>query len=224
MVAAAVRTPPHNLVLSHITDAGALDPLARDVLSRFGVVPGAAGPQPWSQAFAERWGSLTGHSSRRGMAMRIHQADAVVMPPGVPGELRRAEHADRGLLIDWVRAFDREALGTDDAEGAARRVDSHLTEPGRALYLWHDDRPVAMAGSAGPTPNGIRVVAVYTPPDLRGRGYASACVGTLTQRLLNEGRAFCFLFTDLANPTSNRVYARLGYQPVCDVDEYQFTD
>jgi predicted GNAT family acetyltransferase len=79
-----------------------------------------------------------------------------------------------------------------------------------------------MAGHTGPTPNGIRVISVYTPPHLRGRGYASACVAALSQRLLDQGRKFCFLFTDLANPTSNHIYQEIGYEPVRDIDQWRF--
>jgi predicted GNAT family acetyltransferase len=64
---------------------------------------------------------------------------------------------------------------------------------------------------------------VYTPPELRGRGYASALTAALTGTLLDGGRRCCFLFTDLANPTSNRLYERIGYERVADVDEYTFT-
>ena len=76
--------------------------------------------------------------------------------------------------------------------------------------------PVSLAGHAGETPNGARVGPVYTPPELRGRGYASALTAALTEQLL-ERRRFCFLFTDLANPTSNSIYQRIGYRPVTDV-------
>jgi predicted GNAT family acetyltransferase len=68
----------------------------------------------------------------------------------------------------------------------------------------------------------VRVTLVYTPPSRRGRGYASACVAALSAMLLGGGRRFCYLFTDLANPTSNRIYAKIGYRPVCDVDVYRF--
>jgi predicted GNAT family acetyltransferase len=79
-----------------------------------------------------------------------------------------------------------------------------------------------MVGYSGPTPNGIRIAPVYTPPELRGGGYASACTAETTRRLLKDGRRFCFLYTDLANPTSNSIYQRIGYRPVCDVDQYRF--
>ena len=77
-------------------------------------------------------------------------------------------------------------------------------------------------GFGGPTPNGIRIGPVYTPPELRGRGYASALTAQVSQLQLDRGRRFCFLYTDLANPTSNAIYMRIGYERVCDSRELAF--
>ncbi len=79
-----------------------------------------------------------------------------------------------------------------------------------------------MALWTGRTPHGIRISGVYTPPEWRGHGYASACVAHLSQRMLDDGRSFCFLFADLDNPTSNDIYQQIGYRPVCDMPLYQF--
>lgn len=81
-----------------------------------------------------------------------------------------------------------------------------------------------LTGYGGPTPNGIRVFAVYTPAELSRRGYATACVASLTERLLQGGRTFCFLSTDLANRTSNATYQWIGYRPVIEVDDYRFDE
>jgi predicted GNAT family acetyltransferase len=73
-----------------------------------------------------------------------------------------------------------------------------------------------MAPCQGPTRNGIRVSYVFTPRPLRGKGYGTAIITALSQHLLDQGRRFCFLFADLDNPTSNSIYQKVGYQPVCD--------
>jgi predicted GNAT family acetyltransferase len=157
------------------------------------------------------------------MAQRIYQLEAVSPVRGVPGSLRRATTADRELVIDWMTAFHAEAGSTAEPRRAAlRAAETRLDSPDSALYFWVDGAPVSMAGYTGPTPNGIRVGPVYTPPEHRRRGYASACVAALSQLLLDDGRRFCFLFTDLSNPTSNHIYQAIGYRPVCDVDEYRF--
>jgi uncharacterized protein len=101
-------------------------------------------------------------------------------------------------------------------------VDQWLAEPGRTMYLWDDHEPVSMCGVGGETPHGVRIGPVYTPPRARRQGYASALVAEVSQVQLDRGRTFCFLFTDLANPTSNHIYQEIGYEPVRDVEVYRF--
>lgn len=85
-----------------------------------------------------------------------------------------------------------------------------------------DGGPASVAATGGPTPNGIRIGPVYTPPDRRRRGYASALTAATSQAELDKGRRFIFLFTDLANPTSNKIYRAIGYEPVIDIDQVSF--
>jgi predicted GNAT family acetyltransferase len=223
-VAAAVRTPPHNVVLSQTASLDALDLFARDLHEAGQALPGVVASSAVSLAFADRWHALTGQRHRRAEALRISQLEAVKPVIGVPGHLRRATVDDQALLVDWSEAFSREVHNEADRSEIERSVQQTLaTDPNvRGLYIWHDGAPVSMAGFSGPTPNGSRVGPVYTPPALRRKGYASACVAALSQHLLDSGRKFCFLFTDLANPTSNHIYQAIGYVPVCDVDDYRF--
>jgi predicted GNAT family acetyltransferase len=88
--------------------------------------------------------------------------------------------------------------------------------------IWEDGDPVCFAGYGGETPNGARIGPVYTPPEHRRRGYGSVLTADLSQRLLDEGRSYCFLYTDSANPTSNRIYQAIGYERVCDSAMYAF--
>ena len=222
VVAVALMTPPYNLLLSMTEEPGALDLIARDVREVRGALPGVAGPSPVSRGFAERWRDLTGDTVRAGMKQRVYRLDTVIPVANVPGRLRVATEADRDLLVEWMGAFSEEALGDADRQRDERAVDLRLTTRGGGFCLWEDGAPVAMVGYGGPTPNGIRIAPVYTPPSLRGRGYASAAVAAMSQRLLDEGRRYCFLFTDLANRTSNRIYQAIGYRAVVDVDEYRF--
>jgi predicted GNAT family acetyltransferase len=107
-------------------------------------------------------------------------------------------------------------------------IDHRLASNVSGIMLWEDEgEPVSFAGWGGRTPNGIRVGPVYTPPELRGRGYATALTAELSQRLLDGrlfdgGRQFCFLYTDLANPTSNAIYERIGYRRVAESAEVLF--
>ena len=126
------------------------------------------------------------------------------------------------LAAAWFHAFGMEAQPHLAGTAAEARANAERWIAGGGLRLWEDGVVVSMAGASGPTPNGIRVGAVYTPPDKRRRGYASALVAALSQEQLDTGKKFCFLYTDLANPTSNKIYQDIGYEPVCDIDEYIF--
>jgi hypothetical protein len=126
-------------------------------------------------------------------------------------------------VLDWLQAFADEALGeaphVEDMELTYRRKEA---DPDGAWLVWDDGGPVSLAAYGNPTPSGIRIGPVYTPPEQRGRGYATSLVADLTADRLAAGMAFCFLFTDLSNPTSNAIYARIGYEPVADWDQWSF--
>ena len=223
IVAATLRTPPRNQVLSQVDAPDAVDALVE--LLRSEPLPGVIGSPDAAARVAERWTAATGASARRLMAERIFRLERVVPPARLAsGSWRLARAGDRDLLMDWLVAFHDEATPESPAlNDVGVVVDRWIARRHRRLYLWEDGgRVVSLAGVGGETPNGIRIGPVYTPPELRGRGYASAVTAAASQDQLDAGRRFCFLFTDLANPTSNRIYRAVGYQPVCDVDMYAF--
>jgi uncharacterized protein len=217
----ATQTPPFGLVLSEVGDPAIVDALAERLLADDVVLPTALGPVEVVRTFAERWASLVGISAAVQTEERIYEATEVVHPQGVAGSMRPYGPRDRPLAIDWLGAFFAEAMPGAPEARVERFVDDRAAGRG-SLVLWEDEgRVVSLAGHAGDTPNGSRVGPVYTPPELRGRGYASALTAALTERLLRE-RRFCFLFTDLANPTSNSIYRRIGYRPVTDITAWRF--
>ena len=223
VVAASLRTPPHNLVLSEMPGDLDLEPLAEDVASVFGSLPGALGPSAAVERFVGVWRARTGVGARIGIRQRSYQAEEALLPDGVPGELRPYRDGDRELVLGWMDAFVAEALPGGTPEDSAGWLDRRLDEPAGGVTLWEDGGEAVSLGSfGGSTPNGIRVGPIYTPPELRRRGYASALTAEITRMLLGGGRRFCFLFTDLANPTSNSIYQRIGYRPVTDVDQWTF--
>jgi drug/metabolite transporter (DMT)-like permease/predicted GNAT family acetyltransferase len=223
IVAAAFRTPPFPLGLSQIDASGAVELIAEHAHETFGTLPGFHGPKVDAGIFAELWSRLSGQRAQLKMEQRIYEAAKVHAPEKVPGTFRPADENDRATLINFLEHFTADT-GAPAMLSGDDWVDLRLAQDARAgVWLWEDGgRTVSMAGYSGPTPHGIRVNAVYTPPELRGRGYASACVAALTKMLLDTGRRFCFLYTDLSNPTSNSIYQRIGYRPISDVDEYQF--
>jgi uncharacterized protein len=220
VVGVTMRTPPHNLIVSEIDDHAAIGPLVEDARAVFGSLPGVVGPKEPAARFAQAWGG-----ARLELAQRAFRAVHVEPPSGVSGRMRDYERADRELAARWMDAFAEEALPEPPPGTSEEFVDHREADPDAGLVFWEDEgKPVSMAGFGGRTPNGIRIGPVYTPPELRGRGYASALTAALTQRLLDGGLRFCFLFTDLANPTSNSIYQRIGYEPVGDVDQWTFSD
>ena len=167
------------------------------------------------RAFADAWSTASGARVRVGRRSRLYRLGDLVEPdPAPPGAARVAGEADRALLADWFAAFGRD-IGEEPAEAAAvaAEVDRRM---GR-LRLWEvDGQPVSMAGSTRPSSGMVRVDAVYTPPRRRRHGYAAAVTAAVTRAALDAGASDVVLFTDLANPTSNAVYTRLGYRPVED--------
>lgn len=224
VVGTALRTPPSNLVLSAIDDDGALPLFAADAHRLWPDLPGVLGQPPDGKAFAALWRERTGASASVWTAERIFRLQQVRPLRPVAGRMRIESPADAALVARWLDAFTVEALRhSPDIDTARLAADRFIAGIGnRRLYLWDDGGVVSLTGVAAVTPNGSRVGPVYTPPELRGRGYASALVAGASQSQLDTGRRFCFLFTDLANPTSNKIYQAIGYEPVCDVDEYRF--
>jgi uncharacterized protein len=223
VVAAALQTPPLNLVLAQPADDGALEALADGIAAEGVDLPGVAGATPEADAFADAWEPRSRARRRLRRAQRIYRLSNVRAPAGVAGRPRPATAEDRPLLVSWIEAFARETL---DGGGALvtpeRTVDGRLRGPDSGFLLWEDGAPVSLAGWGSPTATGIRVGPVYTPPEQRRNGYASAVTAAVSSEQLAAGRRFCFLYTDLDNPTSNKIYMDIGYEPVCDAVDYAF--
>jgi uncharacterized protein len=221
IVAVALMTPPRNLILSWIADDSTIDAIAHELHASGIAIPGVNGSADVAQKFVLKWSELSRCSYRVQMAQRIYQLTRVTNETRSAGHLREPEQSDETLMREWRAGFSMDAEGMDPSQA---REDAALPMPSsRRMFLWElEGTPVAMAGFAGPTPNGVRVAWVYTPPELRGKGFAGACVAALSQKLLDDGHKFCFLYTDLANPISNHVYQKMGYEPVTDATVYSF--
>jgi uncharacterized protein len=224
VLTAALRTPPHNLVLAECDDTAAYTALAENVHGEFTDLPGVTGPASTIGAFVSAWRELTGESARLLMSQGIYSATEVVVPQGVPGTMRPAGEPDRELVLGWVDAFMAEAVPEESPRDSAGFLDRNESDPAGRVVLWDHEGAVSLAACGGATPHGIRIGPVYTPPEARGRGYASALTAELSRQALAGGRDFCFLYTDLANPTSNSIYQRIGYRHVTDAQTWKFGD
>ena len=219
IVLAAIRTPPYNLVMSEVDRGDAVPALAEALAGSD--LPGVLGPSDQAGSFAQHWCAEAGRTPILALRERIFRLTAVRPPARPPtGRLRVAGPEDRDLVIAWFRAFALEALPPGTPHGPVELIDRRIALGG--VFLWVDPDPVSLAVVGSRTPNGARVGPVYTPPEWRARGYASACVAGASQAQLDAGRRFCFLFTDLANPTSNHIYQEIGYEPVRDIESWRF--
>ncbi len=224
---AAVMTPPNHLLLSSLPDIkpsvldDAIDMLVNHLGNDDWIVPGVNAENSLAERFAKRWSENTGQAHTLLLRERVYELRQVIPPKNPPaGALRPAVPADLETVAGWHYAFSMEAIHEGDLEVSRKVVARRLANGD--VYLWQDQKPVSMAFRSRPTTHGVTVSAVYTPPELRGRGYASACVAALSQRLLDSGKQFCNLFTDLDYPTSNAIYQKIGYKPVCDFFDFQF--
>lgn len=218
---AGLMTPPWRLIVS----TGAVEAVATlvDAIIDIGPrPPGVIGPGHMAEAFAATWHEATGGNMALADEMNLFIAARVEIPASVPGALRAAVAADG----DWVaRAFADFAVAID--AGAAERGESRTTAAAYMrrgdVFVWEvGGAPVSMACAHRMAPDGARVGPVYTPPAMRGRGYASAAVATLTARLLDGDAAWCAIFSDVDNATTNAIYRRIGYNRHSTHREYDF--
>jgi len=212
---AAMRTPPHPLLASPLdADAAQFVGLwlrADPEVARVTSVPETA------RAIAAAWAVQTGGAARCAIREAMHVLEEVREPPRPPaGELRLADAGDRSLLIAWMEEFVSEAGLAGSAEAAAM-IDSRMRRGG--MLVWDDRQPVSMVGVTPEVAGVVRIGPVYTPPALRRRGYAGSAVAAASRRALGQGARQCMLYTDLDNPTSNKIYAEVGYRRVGDWEE-----
>jgi predicted GNAT family acetyltransferase len=218
VIGVAVQTRPESLLISRMND-DAIDALIQQLLAMDWTHGGCNGPAESSDGLAERWCAVAHRSRRLRRGLRVFKLTKVIKPKPSSGTMVKATPSHVDVVTSWRDAFSRE-IGEPDPD-ARRSVERIIRE--ERLYIWEDQgQAVSMTGFAGPTPNGIRINQVYTPPESRGRGFASNLVAAVSQRLLDSGRTFCFLFTDLANPTSNKIYQQIGYQPEADFRHWVF--
>ncbi len=202
-----VRAPPHVALLTAVP-AEAVGPLVAAL--RAG--PDLDGVNADRDTAALLAAGLPGY--RTVQEQRLYRLGSLRPPSPAPdGRARAATRADRSLLVAWVN-------GLADATGQSKSSAAWLVDEGTergALTLWESGGvPVSLAGRTRMLAGTVRITLVYTPPEFRGRGYAAAATAEASRAALEAGAAEVLLFTDLANPTSNGVYLRIGYEPVAD--------
>ncbi len=224
LLLAALMTPPFNLVLAARDDVqdAAMLALIEYVRAHQWPVPGVRASVPLVDRFARLWGEQTGKQVQLTMGQRTFELTQVISPPRVPGHFRVAVEADHDVLTRWTIAFLAEAVNDTNSEDLLESTLRRIRAGDLFVWECNAGEIVSMVARTRPVVNVITISLVYTPPELRGRGYAANCVAALSQHLLDSGWSICSLTTNLANPISNHIYQRMGYHPVCDFNEYRF--
>lgn len=220
LLGAAYMTPPRKLIVSVEPEAAPF--LAREIHDRKWRVPAVHANKPSGEAFAAEWSRLTQARHHPGVMERLYTASKIHQAPHTAGLFRLAHPEDAEQLTAWQLDFLRAALPEDPLDEDEVRSSVHDEIQRKNRYVWDNNRLVSTAVQCRPTPSGAGITGVYTPPELRRCGYATACVARLSQLILDSGRCHCYLFTDLSNPTSNSIYQKIGYDPVCDFQNYSF--
>lgn len=221
----AMRTAPfepHPLYVLPMPDDAAVE-LARLMHERGEAIGGVNGALPAARVVAEETARLAGGEVRVHEHLRLFELGELVVPPSPPGRLRLATPDDVDLALAWFHAFGMaaaEQAGRDEPHAAPDLTADEMLlriEQG-VVWFWEDERGerVHLTGANPPAHGVTRIGPVYTPIGHRGDGYASAAVAEVSRQYVEQG-VRCCLFTDQANPTSNKIYQALGYQPVADM-------
>ena len=222
----AMQTEPFNVMLAEPLEDEAVDVLADSIIDDDGPLPGVIANLPWADRFAECVTAVTGRSAERILEEGVWVVTAVEDVPVPAGAARAATPADRDLVRSWIGAFADEALPPgrprDDEARSDLETDLRLGGRGAGYLLWEAGTPVSLSGHREIPGVGSRIGPVYTPPQHRGRGYATRLVAEHSASRLAAGDPACYLYTDMANPTSNAIYARIGYVKIADAAEYLF--
>ena len=182
-------------------------------------LPGVNGEAGTTAAFAGHWAEIRGTPVTPDIGQRLYRLGTLRIPDGIPGRARTATVDDHALAVDWARGFH-----ADTGEPPLLDPDAHIRVrlAEERLWIWDNDGPRAMAGFMRTVSGIARIGPVYTPPEHRRHGYAAASTAAVTQHLLDHHADGCVLYTALANPTSNAIYRRLGYEAVAETLRYRF--
>ena len=217
--AAAVQRADHGLMVEAAEPRLAAF-FADDIADEHPALQGVGGTLAACETFARRWRDRTARAHVMRVHLRHHVLTDVAPVAQAQGRMRAATDADLDWLLDASLAFVAEA-GMPDSPAQVRRNVPLFHAQGR-YRIWDDGERAAFAGWSDAGEGDARVGPVYTPPAMREHGYATALVAALSRELIAAGRQRLFLTTDVANPTSNAIYARIGYRSVSDFYHFDF--
>jgi hypothetical protein len=222
VIGAAMRTPPYPLACNGIT-ADSAELVASDLAAMRPELDAVRGERESARAFANAWHAVTGRPGTVTLEERLYRLGTLKPPTAVPGAYRDATDEDRGLLVDWVELFFVETFGHPRDESAGERFVDAAKAKGDRFILWVlGGVPASMAMLRAPAAGVSRIGPVFTPVGRRGNGYGSAVTAAAAELGLRDGVADVVLFADLANPVSNAIYQRIGFEAVADCVRIDF--
>ena len=224
IVAACLMTPPHPLqIIIFKENSGLENAIAQQLKKEKLKIPGVIGDKEIAEKFAEAWAAETGATVELQMDEGLYRIDSPVRGlEKSPGSWRVANKQDAELLEKWYLLFSEETgIGTPGYEEASMKIEQFLD--GKEIYVWEvDGQVVACMKKSRPSKHGITVSFVYTPEEHRRKGYARTMVAEVTEELLLEFD-FVLLYTDLKNPTSNKIYSEIGYEQIANPAHLKFS-
>jgi GNAT superfamily N-acetyltransferase len=215
----AIQTPPRAMILSTGWSETALTETVRALKDQSFHLPGVVGPAAEATYFASQWKD----DAHLVMDQSIYRLEKLEPRSPIGGEFVRASGDDWSVVKRFGKGFFREAMPNEKipVDEFLRWVERRLHEG--AYHFWMEDRQiVAWAGTSGQTRHGARIGPVYTPAAFRRQGYASALTWHVSEQVLNSGKKYCFLYTDLLNTTSNSIYQKIGYRPILRSQHWHF--
>jgi predicted GNAT family acetyltransferase len=211
VIGCAFRTPPHRLGVTALNET-AIAAVIASVGQVYGTLSGVSGPEPTANVLAETWCRLRGGATRVRSRHRLYSLRLLIPPAHPPtGALRPASDADLALVRIWGEAFIREA-GT---EGINAEFFAQLVKAQKA-YLWDDAQPRCLVAAVRQTPRASAIGVLFTPTEIRGRGYGTAAAAALSELIFKGGSTGCYLYADPEDKTVSRIVGGIGYQPVQD--------
>ena len=221
---ALIRVPPRPCVVA-ASDAAAAGRMAEALFARDRRCPGVVAPTPIARPFAEAWTAISGSSHALIMENVLYELTEVTFPERPPGAMRQAGPADEDLVGAWIHAFSAEAVPHERGSRRSATATAGTRIRDGEIYLWESAGGAsAMAGFARETQTSLSINAVYTPPEYRHRGCASALVAEMSALALEQGKRRCVLYADGTNPASNRLYRRIGYRRAGASQYFAFAD
>ena len=213
VIACALRSNDDRpLIVTHMPHQ-AIDLLIQDLLVNGIELAAVVGEESSATYFENQWTKTKKLNYKINIHLGIYECFKVILPREILGELVEANEDHKEVLREYIRGFNQECFPNSPIldENIEKLMNRHLQNKSIFLLKTKNNEIVSMVANTRSTLNGGTISLVFTPPNLRGKGYASCAVALLADKIITDGKKFANLFTDLTNPTSNSIYQKIGF-------------